>query len=207
MGSGGSGFARTVSLKTELGDSTALAAGTVIAERYRVQHLMGEGGLGAVYQVEHVHMRKTFALKVLHGGNNAHPEVTARFEREAIAASHIEHPNVASATDFGRLPDGSFFLVLEYVAGRTLRSELKGGALPLERALRITRGIVAGVAAAHARGIVHRDLKPDNIMLVDKPGQPDFVKLLDFGIARIESVGPVGREAAVEALTVSGVMI
>src|SRR5260221_5857773 len=111
-----------------------LAPGEVVAERYRVAGLLGEGGMGVVYRVEHIHMRKTFALKVLHAEMCRVPEVLARFEREAVAAGSIEHPNVAAATDFGRLADGSFFLVLEYVDGRSLREEIKKGPIPALRA-------------------------------------------------------------------------
>jgi serine/threonine-protein kinase len=117
------------------------------------------------------------------------PEIVARFEREAIAAGKIAHPNVAAATDFGRLPNQSFFLVLEYVAGTDLRAVIRRGAVAPERALHLVRQITAAVGAAHAAGVVHRDLKPENIMLVERDGEPDFVKVLDFGIAKIEAVG------------------
>jgi serine/threonine-protein kinase len=89
-----------------------LAAGTIIAERYRVVSLLGEGGMGVVYRVEHVHMRKALALKVLNASFSTSPEVIARFEREAIAAGSIDHPNVVGATDFGKLPDGSLSVAI-----------------------------------------------------------------------------------------------
>src|SRR5580692_3407891 len=94
--------------------------GSVLSGRYRIDRLLGEGGMGAVYEAEHTHMRKRLAVKVLHAEMSRLPEVVARFEREALAAAHIEHPNVAAATDFGKLEDGSFFLVLEYVEGKSL---------------------------------------------------------------------------------------
>ena len=93
--------------------------GVVLSGRYRVERVIGQGGMGAVYLAEHTHMHKRLALKVLHPEMSRLPEVVARFEREAMAAAHIEHPNVAAATDFGNLDDGSFFLVLEYVEGRS----------------------------------------------------------------------------------------
>ncbi len=142
--------------------------------------------MGIVYLAEHVAMRKTVALKVLHADSSQNPEVVTRFEREAVAAASIDHQNVAAAIDFGALPDGSFFLVLEYVPGRSLRVEIEAGPLPPARTLAIMRGIVAGLAAAHARGIVHRDLKPENVMLTERDGNADFVKVLDFGIAKLE---------------------
>jgi serine/threonine protein kinase len=170
--------------------SKHLEPGAILAERYRIEAVLGEGGMGVVYQAEHVHMRKRLALKVLHPQYSNLPEVVARFEREAIAAGKVEHPNVARATDFGRLADGSFFLVLEYVAGQTLRDEIKKGPIGVDRALGIARGICLAISAAHQHGIVHRDLKPENVMLVEHDGVGDFVKVLDFGIAKVDGSGP-----------------
>ena len=159
--------------------------GQIIAERYRVQKLLGEGGMGAVYRAEHIHMRKIVALKVLHAEMTTVDEVVKRFEREAVAAGRIEHPNVAAATDFGRLDDGSFFLVLEYAAGKDLRELVSAGALTPSRCVHIARQVAGALGAAHALTIVHRDLKPDNVMLIERDGDPDFVKVLDFGIAKV----------------------
>jgi serine/threonine protein kinase len=167
--------------------SAQISEGSEVAGRYRILSLIGQGGMGTVYRAEHLLLRKVFALKVLQPHYTHRPEVAARFEREAIAAARIEHRNVVPATDFGRLPDGAFFLVLEFVDGRTLRSELKAGAMRVPRALGIMRGMVAGACAAHENGIIHRDLKPENIMLVERDGNRDFVKLLDFGVARMDS--------------------
>jgi serine/threonine-protein kinase len=188
-----------------------LEPGTIVAERYRIDSLLGEGGMGKVYAAEHVHMRKQVAIKVLHAEMSTTPEVVARFEREAVAAGKITHPNVAAATDFGRLEDRSFFLVLEYVAGTDLRKAISKGPLPPERAVHIVRQIAAAVGAAHAAGVVHRDLKPENIMLVVRDGDPDFVKVLDFGIAKIETIGiadpgpsPASGPSAAQPLTKMG---
>jgi eukaryotic-like serine/threonine-protein kinase len=132
-------------------------------------------------------MRKACAVKVLHREMTQVKEVVARFEREAVAAARIEHPNVAAATDFGQLENGSFYLVLEFIEGKSLSHLMaEDGALNEERALLIARQISDALAAAHAAGIVHRDLKPDNVMLVTKDGSSDFVKVLDFGIAKIK---------------------
>jgi len=163
--------------------------GTTLGDRYRIDALIGEGGMGRVYSAEHVLMRKRLAIKVLHRELTTMPEVVARFEREAMAAANIDHPNVAAATDFGKLPDGAVFLVLEYVQGKSLRDEIAGGPIAAERALHITRQIASGLGSAHALDIVHRDLKPENVMLVEKGGDPDFVKVLDFGIAKV----PIGE--------------
>ena len=160
--------------------------GSVISERYKIEKLLGEGGMGAVYQVEHVLMRKRMAIKVLHPEMTRLPEVVARFEREAMAAAHIEHPNVVTATDFGKLEDGSFFLALEFVEGQSLREVIAKGRLELGRALHIARQIASALSRAHQLKIVHRDLKPENVMLVERDGDPDFVKVLDFGIAKVQ---------------------
>jgi serine/threonine-protein kinase len=173
-------------------DAAVLAIGDVVADRYRIEAVLGEGGMGIVYRAEHTHLRKPYALKVLLPAVWSMPEVVARFEREAIAAGNIQSPHVAAATDFGRLEDGSFFLVMEYVKGRTLRAVLEAGALQPVRALRILQGIVDGLGAAHARGIIHRDLKPENVMLLERDDDPDFVKVLDFGVAKVD----VGRSSA-----------
>lgn len=167
--------------------------GTIISGRYRIERLLGEGGMGAVYQAEHTHMRKRLAVKVLHPEMSRLPEVVARFEREAMAAAHIDHPNVATATDFGKLEDGSFFLVLEFVEGKSLRESIALGPLETGRAMRILRQTAAALQRAHALGIVHRDLKPENVMLIERDGDRDFVKVLDFGIAKVP-VGELSRD-------------
>src|SRR5690348_16120919 len=120
---------------------TASRLGQVVSGRYLIRELLGEGGMGAVYLAEHTHMRKRVALKLLHRSMNTDEEVLARFQREAEAAARIEHPNVAAATDFGRTEDGSFFLVLEYVEGKSLREVLTSGPMPAARALHVTRQI------------------------------------------------------------------
>jgi len=166
--------------------------GHIVADRYRVEKLLGVGGMGCVYRAEHIHMRKTVALKTLHPEMTQLPEAVARFEREAIAASRIDHPNIAAATDFGRLADGSYFLVLQFVEGRSLSDVLaREGRLSIARSLRIARQVASALKAAHALGIVHRDLKPDNVMLVDGE-QGELVKVLDFGIAKVSIEGRDG---------------
>jgi serine/threonine-protein kinase len=163
-----------------------LLIGMVIADRYRVDEKLGVGGMGAVYRAEHVLMRKPVAVKVLHREMTTVKDIVKRFELEAIAAGRIDHPNVTVATDFGKLEDGAFYLVLEYVPGRSLTDVIRDEApLPVERTLFIARQVAGGLGAAHAAGIVHRDLKPDNIMLIERGGTRDFVKVLDFGIAKV----------------------
>ncbi len=178
--------------------------GQVVSGRYRIQKLIGEGGMGAVYLAEHTHMRKRVALKLLHAEMSQDEEVLARFRREAEAAAHVEHPNVAAATDFGQTEDGAFFLVLEYVEGTSLRDALKGGALSPARALHVARQMAFALDRAHGAGIVHRDLKPENVMLVHKGDDPDFVKVLDFGIAKVE---PHPQRDATQPLTRLGTIL
>jgi serine/threonine-protein kinase len=168
--------------------------GVTLSGRYKIERLLGEGGMGAVYQAEHTHMRKRLAIKVLHPEMSRLSEVVARFEREAMAAAHIEHPNVATATDFGKLDDGSFFLALEFVEGHSLREAIGHGRMELGRVLHIVAQIASALGRAHQLGIVHRDLKPENVMLVEREGDTDFVKVLDFGIAKVP-VGELGTNA------------
>lgn len=161
--------------------------GALVADRYRVEALLGEGAMGAVYRAEHIHMQKAVALKVLHSTTSQNPEVVRRFEREAVAAGRVEHPNVAGATDFGRLEDGSFYLVLEFIDGQSLGQLIENEApLEVERACRITIQIAAALAAAHSAGIVHRDLKPENVMLPRNDSGTEIVKVLDFGMAKLQ---------------------
>ncbi len=187
--------------------SASLCVGAVVADRYRIDAVLGEGGMGIVYRAEHLHLRKPHALKVLLPQWSAMPEVMARFEREAIVAGQIASPHVVAATDFGRLPGGAFFLVMEYVDGRTLRTALAAGALDPARALHVLGGVVSALHAAHALGIVHRDLKPENIMLVDRDGDRDFVKVLDFGIAKVQGFGADATPGTSTALTQMGAVI
>jgi serine/threonine-protein kinase len=157
--------------------------GTTISDRYRIQEMLAMGGMGAVYRGEHVHMRKRVAIKVLYPETQRFAELAARFEREAIAGAHIDHPNVVSATDFGRLPDGAYFLVLEYVRGATLHQLMKHGRMTPARAVRIVRQIAAALDAGHQMGVIHRDVKPRNVMLVE--GEAELVKLIDYGLAKV----------------------
>jgi serine/threonine protein kinase len=190
-------------------DPTPTPAGTslvgqVVSGRYRIERLLGEGGMGAVYLAEHTHMRKRVALKLLHAEMSTDEEVLARFRREAEAAAHVEHPNVAAATDFGQTEEGAFFLVLEYVEGTSLRDALNKGALDPRIALHVARQMAFALERAHGAGIVHRDLKPENVMLVHKGDDPHFVKVLDFGIAKVE---PSPTRDATQPLTRLGTIL
>jgi serine/threonine-protein kinase len=178
--------------------------GQLISGRYRVTSLIGSGGMGAVYVAEHTHMKKRFAVKLLHSEMAQNEEVLARFRREAEAAAHVEHPNIVAATDFGQTEDGAFFLVLEYVDGITLRAKLAEGVFSVDRALYVARQVALALEHAHGAGIVHRDLKPENVMLVTKGDDPNFVKVLDFGVARFDPPSGASGQLLTQAGTVMG---
>lgn len=135
--------------------------GRTIAGRYRVESLLGTGGMGAVYLVEHTGIDKRMALKVLSESMMANPKVVKRFEREAKAAANFGHPHVAGASDYGRMEDGRFYLVLEYVEGKELRQAMDeaNGPLPPSRAFFIARQIASALNRAHKLGVVHRDAR------------------------------------------------
>ncbi len=183
------------------------ALGKIIGERYRLLGRIGEGGMGLVYRAEHVLMKKTVAVKLLHGELGQVGEAVKRFEREAQSASRLNHPNIIAVTDFGQASTGGeFFLVMEYVAGLSLGQALGGEPthrMSVGRALSIVRQMLSALAHAHAEGVVHRDLKPANVMLTrSADGRDDVVKILDFGIAKLTA--SVGADATVRASSADG---
>ena len=170
--------------------------GRLVAERYRIVQLLGRGGMGVVYKAEHVHIGKLVALKLLHGELGADPTVARRFRREAEAASRLSSPHTVQIFDYGE-SDGLVYIAMEYIEGEDLGVHLdRERALPYPRAARICAQVAASVAEAHAVGIVHRDLKPENVMCSPVLGHPDFVKVLDFGLAKL-------REEDTDALTLT----
>ena len=170
-----------------------LAPGTVLAERYRVHELLGRGGMGAVYRAEHLALGNTMAVKVLRSSHGAHADLVRRFQREAVAASQIRHPGIVEVTDFGRTPDGHFYLAMELVDGETLARRLaRLGPFPVSQALGLVRELAQALGAAHARGIFHRDIKPENVILT----RDGSAKLADFGIARLAEGPRDARETA-----------
>ncbi|MBL8621902.1 MAG: protein kinase [Myxococcales bacterium] len=159
--------------------------GLIVDGRYKVVELIGEGGMGKVYLAAHVDIGKRVALKVLHPSYSRMPDLVERFRREARAASKIGHPHIVDVTDSGTTADGSAYFVMEFLEGVELGSVIeREGALEVARAVRIAQQICRALSAAHAAGIIHRDLKPENIFLTIRDGTTDFVKVLDFGIAK-----------------------
>ncbi len=167
--------------------------GTVLAERYAVESQLGSGGMGAVYLAQHVDLQKQVAIKVLHSEYASKSELVQRFLQEAQAASRIRHENVIDITDFGKTPSGLAFFVMEYLEGKDLAGALGEGRFPWHRTEWIFIQVCDALRAAHAKGIVHRDLKPANIFLLDRGG-PDYVKLLDFGIAKLTDARETGEK-------------
>ncbi len=169
---------------------TVLPEGAVVAGRYRIIKKLAAGGMGEVYQAEHVELHKQFAVKVMLPALSNDQEFVNRFKREAISASRIGQQNIIDISDFGQTDDGRFYFVMEFLDGVTIASLLhRQGALPVQRMVNVALQTTRALAAAHAQGIVHRDMKPENVMVLQRPGQPDFVKVLDFGVAKV-STGP-----------------
>jgi eukaryotic-like serine/threonine-protein kinase len=161
--------------------------GEVVDERWKLLDKLGAGGMGVVYRAERVKLGKQVAIKFLDEHAVSSKPAVARFDREARAISRLHHRHCVSILDFGvwkRLP----YIVMEYVNGRPLNKEMGKPTMTSERAVSIMRQILEALRHAHAMGVVHRDLKPENVMLTEATGENDFVKLLDFGLARIISV-------------------
>ncbi|MBL9102031.1 MAG: serine/threonine protein kinase [Myxococcales bacterium] len=178
--------------------------GKILADRYRIVRRIGDGGMATVYLAEHTSIEKQCAIKVLNIAYAHQQEAVDRFLREARAASRIQHENIVDITDFGRAPNGSVFFVMELLAGEDLATTVRReGAMPWPRVRHFALQISRALAAAHARGIVHRDLKPENCFRVTRGGDPDFIKVLDFGIARV-ATGSLGERALTSAGTVFG---
>ena len=161
--------------------------GTTVSGRFKVEELIGQGGMGKVYRARHLALDRVVCLKMLKPALLEDPTLVGRFQREAKAASRLNHPNGIQVLDFGRVEnEGTLFIVMEYVQGKDLRLVLRDEwPLPEERLCIIMAQVLSALAEAHEHNVIHRDLKPENIMVEKRRDQPDFVKVLDFGIAKI----------------------
>jgi tRNA A-37 threonylcarbamoyl transferase component Bud32 len=182
--------------------------GREIAGRYAIMGQLGEGGMGMVYEAEHVGLKKRVAFKVIHPELARHEELMLRFKREALATGQLDHPHIASAFDFGELDDGGAFMVMPLVRGHSLALAIEQRErLSLRRAALICAQIADALSAAHSVGIVHRDLKPDNVMVEQRADGSEFAKVLDFGVASLAGGGAAAVSLAARPLTQAGTIL
>jgi len=169
----------------------ALHEGDLVQGKYRVIRIIGEGGMGAVFEGENLRINRRVAIKVLHAALATNKEVVQRFEREAQAAGRIGNDHILEVLDLGDLPDGDFFMVMEFLEGEPLSDRIRRlGRMTPEQVAPLMTQVLTGLQAAHTAGIIHRDLKPDNIFVLrEKAGQKDFVKIIDFGISKFQPLG------------------
>jgi eukaryotic-like serine/threonine-protein kinase len=161
--------------------------GQTIADKYRLVRIIGEGGMGTVYEAEHVELGRRFAIKIIMPEYVRNDELVERFRREALAAAGLRHPGVVDVTDFGRAADGSVYLVMERLEGTPLDDLVDRGPVPIRDAVQYISQALEALGVAHERGLVHRDLKPANLFLARDATGAERIKVLDFGIAKVVS--------------------
>ncbi|HVZ72139.1 MAG TPA: protein kinase [Polyangia bacterium] len=178
----------------------------MIAGNFRIERLIGQGAMGNVYKAEQLSLGKAVAVKVLHAHLMSDEKLVGRFKREAKSASRLNHPNSIQIIDSGQDADGTLYIAMELLAGRDLAQVIRDDfPLPLPRIVRIMTQVMSALDEAHAQGVIHRDLKPSNIMLIERRGEKDFVKVCDFGIAKAST--PDGKDFDREAmLTIQGLV-
>ncbi len=170
------------------GERSGPLVGTVLENAYRLTRLIGEGGMGSVYEAIQLKLGKRVAVKVMARDLAANREALARFRREAEVTSQLGHPHIVHLNDFGTAPSGEPFLVMECLDGEDLDHRIRRvGRLPLATVVHIVKQVASALAATHAKGVVHRDLKPANVFLLALEGETDFVKVLDFGISKAKA--------------------
>ena len=181
--------AREAAVLKQLAEVQDPYIGMMLNDRYRIIKKLGAGGMGAVYLAEHVMIERRVAIKILSQDFASKPDLVQRFIQEARAAARIGHENIVEVHDFGETASGSVFFTMEFLEGHDLAHAIQqSGPLPAQRIRHIVGQLCRALSAAHAKGIVHRDLKPENIYLVEKEGKTDFVKILDFGIAKMTTM-------------------
>ena len=197
---GATGPAGAPTSDRRLTDSNRTWLGKVVDGRYRVLEVIGRGGMGVVYRVEHLRMGKVAAMKVLHRDLAQDPEIVQRFEREAAAVSKLHHPHTVQVFDFGNA-GGALYLIMEYVRGLDLaRLISRDGPIPWPRCAPLLAQIAGALQEAHELGIVHRDLKPENVLITRTTGGRDFAKVLDFGLAKLDQRGAPSHETERNAI-------
>jgi len=177
--------------------------GKILKNQYRIVELLGQGGMGSVYKGVNIPLRQDVAVKIMEPVIRKQLQQVKRFHVEALATSKLRHPNTVRVFDFGQEDDSTLFLVMEFLEGRTLESVLSNkDRFSCKRALKIFKMVMGSLTEAHSYGIVHRDIKPSNLMLIDMPGAHDFVKVVDFGIAKI-----LQAEGIESGLTKTGMIV
>ncbi len=160
--------------------------GRVVNAKYRVRSILGEGGMGTVYEAENLAIGRSVAVKILHPSQARKKDAVKRFHQEARSAGAIGHPNICEVYDFGTLDDGSPYLVMEKLVGETLADRIASeGGLPFDDVIEVLTQVLSGLVAAHERGVIHRDIKPENIFLTRRVGCPPIAKILDFGVSKM----------------------
>jgi serine/threonine protein kinase len=178
----------------------ALSQGEILAGKYRIESLLGEGGMGAVYLATNTVLQKKVALKVMNTRFAAVPAAVERFLREAVAASRVSHPSIVQVFDAGE-HDRAPWIAMEFLEGESLGARLERGPMSLEEVLKMASGVLSALAEVHEEGIIHRDLKPDNIFLAKARGVEWIPKVLDFGVAKDTS------ESQLSKLTATGAVV
>ena len=171
--------------------------GRVVADRYRLESRLGVGGMGAVYRARHLLIDRVVAIKILQPERRGEEHFRAWFLREARAANRINHANIVEINDFGETEDGLAYLIMELLIGDSLSSLIARGPMDLAVSIDILEQMTAALARGHDLGVVHRDIKPDNIFLINKSGRRNFVKVIDFGLARLSQDGRLAAKGAV----------
>jgi serine/threonine protein kinase len=174
-----------VHLETGSNDRVQDLIGQIVDGRYRIERIVGRGGMGTVYACRHVVVGKEFAIKVLRPGIERSEEILQRFIREAQAANAVQSRHICAMSDFGQLPSGAFYVVMDLLHGMSLTRALREKKLQRDDINHVFSQVAETLEKAHRAGIIHRDLKPDNVVLVHDDGDPYFVKLVDFGIAKL----------------------
>ncbi|PRP93274.1 Serine/threonine-protein kinase PknB [Enhygromyxa salina] len=179
--------------------------GTTIAERYRLDELLGIGGMGAVFRARHLLLKRDVAVKILHPQLGANDDISKRFDREAQSAARLDHPNIIPVTEFGSTDDGMKYMVMQLLSGKEL-GELLGEPLDPLRGIDLEIQILRGLEHAHNNGVIHRDLKPENVFVTTDHEDQEILKLVDFGIAKLIDDDDDDEEGAVQPLTRLGLV-